>query len=77
MIIAIAFFILFHIMSIVGEKLAKSSAIDAWMGMWMATSMLLPIAFFLINAAKKDSQIFSKEWYGRMWNRMKKLFVKN
>jgi lipopolysaccharide export system permease protein len=76
MIIAIAFFILFHIMTIVGEKLAKSSAIQPWIGMWMATAMLLPIAFFLINAARKDSQIFSKEWYGRLWRRIRKPFVK-
>ncbi len=76
MIIAISFFIIFHIFTIVGEKLAKSGAMVPWMGMWMATGMLLPIAFFLINAARKDSQIFSKEWYLRMWNRTRKLFTK-
>ncbi|HRO43356.1 MAG TPA: LptF/LptG family permease [Flavipsychrobacter sp.] len=77
MIIAIAFFILFHIMTIVGEKLAKSAALDPLPGMWMATVMLLPIAFFLINAARKDSQIFSKEMYVRVWSRTRKLFVKS
>ena len=77
MVIAISFFILFHIMSITGEKLAKSGAVEPWQGMWMATAMLLPIAFVLINAAKKDSQVFSKEWYMRLWNRTRKLFVKN
>lgn len=77
MIVAISFFILFHIMTIVGEKLAKSAALEPWTGMWMATAMLLPIAFFLINAARKDSRIFSKEWYQRAWNRMKLMFIKN
>jgi lipopolysaccharide export system permease protein len=76
MVIAIAFFILFHIMTIIGEKLAKSAAVAPWMGMWMATAMLLPIAFFLINAARKDSQIFTKEWYVRIWNRGRRFFVK-
>lgn len=76
LIVAIAFFILFHIVSITGEKLAKSGALIPWQGMWMATVMLLPIAFFLINAARKDSQIFSKEWYGRVWNRTRKFFQK-
>jgi len=76
MVIAIAFFIVFHIMSITGEKLAKTAAVEPWLGMWMATGMLLPIAFFLINASRKDSQIFTKEWYTRRWNRMRKVFSK-
>ncbi len=76
MVIAIAFFVIFHIISITGEKLAKSGALVPWIGMWMATAMLLPIAFFLINASRKDSQIFSKEWYLRVWNRLKRLFEK-
>ncbi|MBS1775707.1 MAG: LptF/LptG family permease [Bacteroidetes bacterium] len=76
MVIAIAFFIIFHIMTIVGEKLAKSGALQPWEGMWMAAAMLSPIAFFLINAARKDSQIFSKEWYVRSWNSIRKLFSK-
>jgi len=76
MIIAISFFILFHIMTIVGEKLAKSGALDPWIGMWMAAAMLSPIAFFLINAARKDSRIFSKELYMRIWTILRKPFVR-
>jgi lipopolysaccharide export system permease protein len=72
MVIAVAFFVIFHIMSMTGEKLAKTGALDPWAGMWLATAMLLPIAFILINQARNDSQIFSKEWYIRAWNRIKK-----
>lgn len=68
LVVAIAFFVVFHIMSITGEKLARTEAVESWIGMWMATGMLLPIAFFLIRQARNDSQIFSKEWYVRMWN---------
>lgn len=67
LVVAIAFFVVFHIMSITGEKLARTEAVEAWMGMWMASGMLLPIAFFLIRQARNDSQIFAKEWYLRMW----------
>jgi lipopolysaccharide export system permease protein len=76
LVIAISFFILFHIMSITGEKLAKSGALVPWIGMWMATAMLLPIAFFLINAARKDSSIFTKELYGRWWKAIGSLWVR-
>jgi lipopolysaccharide export system permease protein len=76
LVIAVVFFVVFHIMSITGEKLAKTGAMEPWAGMWMATAMLLPIAFILINQARNDSQIFSKEWYIRLGNRIIKLLKK-
>ena len=77
MVIAVAFFVVFHIMSITGEKLAKTGSMPAWLGMWMATGMLLPIAFILINQARNDSQIFSKEWYMRVWSKAISAFKKS
>ncbi len=76
LVIAISFFIIFHIMTISGEKLAKSAALDTWMGMWMATGMLLPIAMILINASRKDSQVFSGDWFVRTGASIKNLFQK-
>lgn len=76
MVIAVAFFVVFHIMSITGEKLAKTGSLPTWLGMWMATGMLLPIAFILINQARNDSQIFTKEWYMRLWGRLVSTFKK-
>lgn len=76
LVIAVGFFVIFHIISITGEKLAKTGGLNAWMGMWMATGMLLPIAFVLINASRNDSQVFSKEWYVRIWGKIKGMFVK-
>lgn len=77
LVIAIAFFVVFHIMSMTGEKLSKSGTIAPWIGMWMATAMLLPIAFILIIQARNDSQIFSKEWYTRLWKRISGAFSKS
>lgn len=73
LVIAVSFFVVYHITSVTGEKLAKSGSLPVWMGMWMSTCMLLPIAFLLISQARNDSQIFSKEWYLRVWGRIKKL----
>lgn len=77
LVVAIGFFVVFHIMSITGEKLARTGAVDVWAGMWMATGMLLPMAFILIRQARNDSQIFSKEWYIRIWNMIAGIFKKN
>lgn len=67
LVIAVVFFVIFHITSVIGEKLAKAGTLPVWAGMWMATGMLLPIAFLLIRQARNDSQVFSREWYTRRW----------
>ncbi len=77
LVIAVSFFVVYHITSITGEKLARSGTLPVWVGMWMATGMLLPIAFLLINQARNDSQIFTKEWYLRIWSRIRKMFPVN
>jgi lipopolysaccharide export system permease protein len=75
LVIAVGFFVLFHIISMTGEKLAQAGALPPVAGMWMATTLLLPLAFVLINQARNDSQIFTKEWYIRTWNKIKNVFT--
>jgi len=76
LVVAIVLFLIFHIVSITGEKLAKTGSLPAWIGMWMATAMLLPMAFFLINKARNDSKIFNKDWYIRLWKAVSAPFSK-
>ncbi len=76
-IVAIGFFVLYFIMSKSGEQLSQSGTVPPWMGMWMSTAMLLPIAFVIIRAARNDSPLFSKEWYIRLWNRAGTVFRKS
>jgi lipopolysaccharide export system permease protein len=73
LVIAIIFFMAFHILNITGEKLAKASSVAPWAGMWMSTAILLPVAFWLMQSARNDSQIFTKEWYIRIWRIIKKV----
>jgi lipopolysaccharide export system permease protein len=72
LVIAVVFFMTFHILNITGEKLAKTGSLAPWAGMWMSTAILLPLAVWLIISARNDSQIFNKEWYVRVWRLFKK-----
>jgi lipopolysaccharide export system permease protein len=74
LVIAVVFFMTFHILNITGEKLAKTGSVVPWLGMWMSTFMLLPLAAWLINAARNDSQVFAKEMYVRIWRVIKNMF---
>ena len=75
MVIAIIFFVTFHILNITGEKLAKSDSVQPWVGMWMSTFLLLPLAAWMLTAARNDAAIFSKEWYLRIWRRIQELIL--
>jgi lipopolysaccharide export system permease protein len=66
-VVAIGFFVVYFIMSKTGEQLSQSGLLPAYIGMWLSTIMLLPIAFFIIRKARNDSPVFSKEWYLRQW----------
>jgi lipopolysaccharide export system permease protein len=73
---AVFFFIIYFIISSTGEKLAQQNAVQPWYGMWLATGILLPIAFIIMATARNDSSVFNKEWYARVWLRLKTLFSK-
>jgi lipopolysaccharide export system permease protein len=75
-IIAIVFFIIYFIISSTGEKLAQQSAVEPWYGMWLATGVLLPIAFVIMAAARNDSAVFNKEFYVRIAYKIKTIFKK-
>ena len=75
-VVAIGFFVVYFIINSTGEKLAKQHAVAPWYGMWLATAVLLPIAFVIMTQARNDSNIFNKETYTRLWNQVKKRFKK-
>jgi lipopolysaccharide export system permease protein len=76
-VVAIAFFVVYFIISKVGERMTESGVLPAFAGMWMSTAMLLPIAFIIIRQARNDSPVFTKEWYIRMWRRIREPFRRN
>ncbi len=65
LVLAVAFFVIFHILSTIGERLARNDVMTPGSGMWMATVVLTPVAGFLVFKALNDSQMFNKEYYYR------------
>ncbi|MDR2912739.1 MAG: LptF/LptG family permease [Alistipes sp.] len=62
-VISVAFFVLYYVISIMGEKLAKEGTWPAFWGVWMPTLVLLPIAVYLTYKATNDSGLLNVEWY--------------
>ncbi|HWI92785.1 MAG TPA: LptF/LptG family permease [Flavisolibacter sp.] len=72
LIFAIIFFMLFYFSSTGGEKAAREGSLSPFTGMWLSSFILLPIGFFLIYNAMRDSQLFNKEWYYRFWRKLRR-----
>lgn len=66
-IISVFLFLSFHVLSIVGEKLAKSGSWEVYEGMWMASVVLLPLGIFLTYKATSDSALFNINAYKRFF----------
>lgn len=62
-VISVVFFIIFHVLSITGEKLAKEGEIPVYQGMWLATAILFPIGVILTYKATSDSSLFDANAY--------------
>tara|TARA_B100000609_G_C17101762_1_gene374946 strand:- start:60 stop:887 length:828 start_codon:yes stop_codon:yes gene_type:complete len=72
-VISVIFFLIFHILSITGEKMSKEGAMPVVQGMWMASMILLPVGLFFTYKATTDSSFFRLDSY---FDSLKKLFRK-
>jgi lipopolysaccharide export system permease protein len=66
-VVSIIFFLFFHVISIMGEKFSREGVIEPVFGMWVASSVLLPIGLFLLYKATRDSALFDLEVYGKFF----------
>ena len=71
LVVAIIFFLIFHLLNMFGEKFVKENILPPYIGMWLAVIVLTPVGIFLTYKAMHDSQIFSKEFYYRVFNKLR------
>jgi lipopolysaccharide export system permease protein len=62
-VISIFFFVVFYVISIIGQRLVEEDTVSTFTGMWAATYMLLPIGIFLTYKATTDSVILNVDTY--------------
>jgi lipopolysaccharide export system permease protein len=72
-VVSVIFFLVYYIISTIGEKAVKAGDASPFIGMWISILVLTPIGIFLSYKAANDSAIFDAELYKRVFNG---LFVK-
>lgn len=74
--ISIIFFIIFYVISMMGEKWAKQGLVDPTYALWAANAILLPIGLFFLKQARNDARLFDTDFYNVMIDRVKTWFGK-
>jgi lipopolysaccharide export system permease protein len=69
-VIALGLFIFYQMLTIAGEKMAKSAIVEPYIGMWISTVILLPLSIWITYKATKESALLEKDVYSRFFKKI-------
>jgi len=69
-VVSLVMFVIFYVITIIGEKSAKEGAIGSLEGMWLPSIILLPFGLFLTYMANRDAISFSSNAIIRLVKRL-------
>lgn len=73
-VVSVLLYVSYHIVSLSGEKAAKTDAWSPMEGMWFGIMVFIPIAFFITYQAANDSGLFDKTLLNKLIRFIKGLF---
>jgi lipopolysaccharide export system permease protein len=73
LVVAIVFFLIFHLLNMFGEKFVKDAIASPFVGMWLSILVLGPLGAILTYKAMHDSQLFNKEFYYRLFKSIRQI----
>ena len=76
LVVAIIFFLIFHLLGMFGEKFVKENLTTPLIGMWLSIAVLVPVGIFLTYKAMHDSQLFNKEYYSRFIKNIRRMYYR-
>ncbi len=72
-VISTLFFIMFWVISFVGEKYAAEGVIPPWQGIWFASAVLMPIGIFLTVKSTNDASLLDVDAWISFINKLFKI----
>ncbi len=70
MVVSVLFFVIYFIIDTTGQKMAKEGIWPVWLGVWLSTFVLMPVACFLTYMANRDSTVFNADLYKSAFRRL-------
>ncbi len=72
--VSIFFFIVFYLLSMVGEKWAKQGTVSVPAGIWAANLILFSVGLIFLRQARVDARLFDADFYHVVWDKLKTRF---
>ncbi len=69
---SIFFFIIFYVLSLIGEKWALAETVPMIVGMWMPNAILFLFGLFFLRQARADARLFDSDFYNVFLDNLKK-----
>jgi lipopolysaccharide export system permease protein len=69
-VVSILLYLSYHIISLSGEKAAKTLVWTPFLGIWIGIMILTPLGFFLTYQASNDSSLFNKAVWVNIFKRL-------
>ena len=73
--ISILFFIIYYLLNMQGEKLAKQEILSPMVGIWAADFILLIVGLIFLRQARVDARIFDADAYRVFLDRLKQWYL--
>lgn len=70
-VVSVIFFVIYYIITIMGEKFVKDGALPAFIGVWLSSYILFPIAIFLTYKSTNDSALLNADAYKNKFKKIK------
>lgn len=69
-VIAVVIFLIYYIINTGGMRAGREGSIPVWIGMWLSTMVLTPIAVFFTIKSNNDSIVFNKDAYTKFFRKL-------
>lgn len=63
LVVSVLLFVVFHVVSMMGEKFVREGVLEAHQGMWLSSVLLLPVGILLTVKATTDSSLLDFDIY--------------
>ncbi|MCF8232285.1 MAG: LptF/LptG family permease [Bacteroidales bacterium] len=70
LVVSVLFFVMYHIISITGEKYAEAGTLPVYQGMWISSVILLPLGVVFMIKATTDAPILDADMWVKFFKRL-------
>lgn len=72
--VSIVFFLIFYVLTITGEKYAKTGVLSVYLGCWGSNVILFSFGMVFLRQARNDSRLFDTDVYYMFFEKMRKKY---